>query len=79
MAFQNNHSRHKKNFRDHEYPEDTLKIIGHNPETGGIVVQIIRKIDNGGSKLETEITPFTLSLQDVDPLIKAFVKAREGQ
>ena len=75
MPFENNHSRHKKNFRDAQFPEDTLKIVGFNAEHKGVDVEIIRKIDNGGKKKETEVTPFVIPAEDIDKLHQALFRA----
>ena len=78
MPFENDHSRHKKNFRDAQYPEDMLKVVEFNEELSGVHVEIIRKIDNGGKKKETEVIPFVFPIKDIDKLHQALVKAREG-
>lgn len=77
MTFPNNHSRHKKNFADLQYPEDRLRVGEFDETLGGVCLQIIRKIDNGGKKKETEVIPFVLPAKDIDLLHAAMVKAQE--
>lgn len=66
------HSRAKKNFKDAQFPEDKLVIIGASTSVpDAIDIEIIRKVDYGGPRPEKEVTPFTLAAKDREALMQA--------
>lgn len=71
------HSRLKKNFIDAIYPEDKLRVKGLTEDYEGITLEVIRKIDNGGKRLETEIVPFTLLTKDAEAFAQAIIRATQ--